>query len=63
MQVLRQGKRKFALADAQAIDLQILKHALDVIPGLVERDLLDPIDSIDAGEPWIAELTDPLRDP
>src|SRR5579872_1923209 len=58
--VLYQGKRVAAQPDA--IDLQILKHALNIVARLVEGDRLDPIDDVDRLGPGIAEIVDPLPD-
>ncbi len=49
-----------AAAETDAIDLQVLQHALDVVARLGERDLLDPVDRVDLGIAWIAILGDPL---
>src|SRR5712691_9951711 len=48
------------VAEARAIDLHVLHHALHVVAGLHERDALDPVDRIDLGVAWIAKRADPL---
>src|SRR5215468_4253825 len=49
-----------ATAEADAIDLQVLEHALHIVARLRERDALDPIDRIDVGIARIAETLDPV---
>src|SRR5207253_203958 len=53
------GKRRIG-AEARAIDLKVLHHALDVVAGLHERNALDPVDRIDFGIARVAEPLDPL---
>jgi hypothetical protein len=50
-------------AEANAIDLQVLHDALDVVARLGKRNALNPIDSIDLGIARIAVLRHPLLDP
>src|SRR6516225_12023707 len=56
--VLYQSERVAAKPDA--IDLQILEHALNVVARLVEGDRLDPVDDVDRLGPGVAEAVHPL---
>src|SRR5437660_5982243 len=49
-----------AAAEAVAVDLHVLHHALDVVARLRERDALDPVDRIDLGIARVAEPSDPF---
>ena len=55
--------RRGVLAEARAVDLQVLHHPLDVVARLGEWNALDPVDGIDLGIARIAMLRHPLLDP
>src|SRR5262249_61534071 len=50
------GERGVA-AEACAIDLYVLHHALHIVAGFHERDALDPVYGIDL---WVARIAKPL---
>src|SRR5207253_6281506 len=52
-----------AAAEADAINLQVLEDALDVITRLRERNAFDPVDRIDAGVARIAVALHPFLHP
>src|SRR5437763_8620060 len=47
-------------SEPDAVDLQILHHPLHVIPGLRERNPLDPVDGIDGRIARIAVALEPF---
>src|SRR6516164_4042368 len=53
------GERRL-VAEARAIDLHVLHHALHVVAGFHERDALDPVDGIDLRVARIAEDRHPV---
>src|SRR5262245_65172309 len=57
---IRLDEQLRAAAEANAVDLQVLEHALDVVARLGERNPLDPVDGIDLGVAWVAVFRDPL---
>ena len=55
--------RRGDVAEALAVDLQVLHNALDVVARFGERNALNPINSINLGIARIAVLGHPLLDP
>src|SRR5262245_52521434 len=57
---IRLDQQPRAAPEANAVDLQVFEHALDVVAGLGERDAFDPIDRIDFRITWVAIFGDPF---
>src|SRR5262249_44177691 len=62
-EVAGQRERRDVVGVLAAIDLQVFEHPLDIEPGLLERDHLDPVDHADVAAAGVAELTQPLPHP
>src|SRR5436309_2907304 len=62
-QIARQREGERMIAETDAVDLEILEHALDVIARLGEGNGFDPIDDVDRFGARVAEIVDPLAHP
>src|ERR1700740_2775650 len=61
-QITDKRKRRVA-TDLTAVDLQVFQHSLNIIAGLVDRDVLYPVDHVYVAAARIAVIMEPLPHP
>src|SRR6266404_3653452 len=61
-EIARQREGEGVVAEAHAIDLEVLEDALNVVSRFGEGDRLDPVDDIDVLCAGIAKIIHPLAD-